>query len=200
MNTRRLSLAWTLAGAFLLAQQTPPPASATEAMYRAAAESAGRKFTHLQENARKPQPDQQPTVFTEQEINAYLSSGNVKLPVGVRNVRLTGTPGEVQARAEVDFDAITAGRNKGNPLLSLFHGTHLVEANGHAAGQNGQGQVHVDSAAIDGMSVPRIALEYFVDHYVKPRHPEAGMDSTFKLPARVDTAVVGEHTLTVTQK
>jgi hypothetical protein len=45
-----------------------------------------------------------------------------------------------------------------------------------------------------------MALEYFVSKYVTPKYPNVGMDSTFKLPYRIDTAVVGQGTLTVTQK
>lgn len=178
----------------------PPPASATQAMYQAAAESARRKFRHIDENGRRAHSDQTPTVLTEREINAYLSSGEVRLPKGVRSVRFTGQPDIVHAYANVDFDAITAGQRSANPLLGLFSGRHDVEVLAHASGSGHQGHVQIDSVTIDGVGVPRIALEYFVDHYVKPKHPNLGMDSTFQMPARIDIARVGLHTLTVTQK
>jgi hypothetical protein len=40
----------------------------------------------------------------------------------------------------------------------------------------------------------------FVNHYIKPKHPNLGIDNRFQLPDRIDTAVVGNHELTVTQK
>lgn len=180
--------------------QPPSPASATEAMYQGAASSAAQKFDYVQRNGGRVHPDQRPTVFTEREINAYLASGRVKLPKGVRSVRLIGTPGLVQGNAQVDFDAITAGKRGGNPLMLLFTGVHQVEASGHAIGRGGQGQLHIQTVSLDGIQVPHAALEFFIDHYIKPKHPNIGLDSTFKLPERIDTATVGEHTLTITQK
>jgi hypothetical protein len=40
----------------------------------------------------------------------------------------------------------------------------------------------------------------FVEKYVTPRYPDVGLDSTFALPAKIETATVGPHKLTVVQK
>jgi hypothetical protein len=45
-----------------------------------------------------------------------------------------------------------------------------------------------------------MALEYFVSKYITPKYPNIGLDSQFRLPNRIDTATVGYHKLTVTQK
>ncbi len=169
-------------------------------MYNAAAASADAKLRHIEENARRNPPDQRPTVLTEREINAYLASGQVELPTGVRSVRFTGQSNVVNTTARVDFDAITAQARSSNPLLSLFSGIHDVHAVAHARGSGGRGRVQIDSIDIDGVNVPRIALQYFLDHYVRPKHPEVGMDSEFALPARIDTANIGDHQLILTQK
>jgi hypothetical protein len=176
------------------------PASATDAMYRAAADSAERKIEHIQQNASRPQPDQTPTQFSEREINAYLASGKVKFPAGVQRVQLTGEPGIINATTRVDFDQITASRRSANPLLAFFTGVHDVQVEAHAQGSGGQGQVHVDSVSIDGVAVPRMALQFFMDRYIAPKYPGVGLDSTFQMPERIDTATIGAHTLTVTQK
>lgn len=180
--------------------QQPPPASSTQAMYNAASASAEAKFRHIEENARRNPPDQRATVLTEREINSYLSSGRLQLPIGVRAVRFTGQNGVVNTMARVDFDAITAKSRSQNPLLSLFSGIHDVHAVAHASGSGRQGRVHVDSIDIDGVNVPRMALQYFLDRYVRPKHPEVGMDSVFALPERIDTAAIGDHQLILTQK
>lgn len=180
--------------------QQQPPASSTQAMYNAASASAEAKFRHIEENARRNPPDQRPIVLTEREINAYLSSGWVQLPTGVRAVRFTGQNGVVNTTARVDFDAITAKSRSQNPLLSLFSGIHDVHAVAHASGSGRQGRVHIDSIDIDGVNVPRMALQYFLDRYVRPKHPEVGMDSVFALPERIDTATIGDHQLILTQK
>jgi hypothetical protein len=191
---------------FIIAQitfanaQQRPPASSTQAMYNAAAASAEAKLRHIEENARRNPPDQHPTVLTEREINAYLASGRVQLPTGVRAVRFTGQNGVANTTARVDFDAITAQSRSSNPLLSLFSGIHDVHAVAHALGSGRQGRVHIDSIDIDGVNVPRMALQYFLDHYVRPKHPEVGMDSVFTLPARIDTATIGDDQLIITQK
>ncbi|MGZ4820185.1 MAG: hypothetical protein ACXVZM_01165, partial [Terriglobales bacterium] len=85
--------------------QQPPAASSTQAMYNSAAASADAKFRHIEENARRHPPDQTPTVLSEREINAYIASGRVQLPVGVRTVSFTGQNGVLNTTARVDFDA-----------------------------------------------------------------------------------------------
>jgi hypothetical protein len=195
-----LSTVLLIGSATLLAQQTPPPASGTQAMYAAQANSCQKKFDHIRQNGSKAKPDQSPTTFTEGEINAWLSSGNAQLPQGVKKLQLRGEPGIIRATAYVDFDAITASKRSSNPLLYMFRGTHEVQASAHASGSAGQGQVHVDSVSIDGVSVPRMALEYFAEKYITPKYPGLGIDSRFNLPNRIDSATVADRKLIVTQK
>jgi hypothetical protein len=185
---------------FTITHAQQPAASSTQAMYNAAASSAEAKFRHIEQNARRNPPDQTPTVLTEREINAYLNSGRVQLPTGVRSVRFTGQNGVVDAVARVDFDAITAKSRSSNPLLSLFSGVHDVHALANASASGGQGRVHINSIEIDGVTVPRVALQFFIDHYLRPKYPDIGMDSVFKLPDRIDTARIGDHQLILTQK
>jgi hypothetical protein len=162
--------------------------------------SMERKLQHIDSNADAATPDPTPTVLTEGEVNAYLASGAVRLPRGVQRVRLEGLPGVVNADARVDFDQITQGSRSMNPLLALFSGVHQVQVASHAHGERGVGHVHVDSVSIDGIEVPQIALQYFVDRYLKPKHPELGIDSRFQMPDRIDSAVVGRHQVTLVQR
>jgi hypothetical protein len=181
-------------------QAVHPPASQTERMYQSAAQSANRKFQHIIQNSRRNPPDQTPTVLTEREVNAYVASDMVKLPAGVESVRFHGRPGVIDATARVDFDQIRASRPNSNPLLSLFSGVHDVHVIANAAANGGRGRVEIQSVDIDGVSVPRIALELFISHYLTPRYPDIGMTSTFHLAYRIDMATVGNGTLTITQK
>jgi len=181
-------------------QASRPPASATEGMYQVAAQSADRKIRHIASNGTRSQPDPRPTDLTEREINAYLQSGAVELPRGVSRLRLEGLDNTVTAHALVDFDVLTEGRRSSNPLLYLFSGTHDVDVVADAVGIGGEGRVYIKSVAIDGVNVPRAALEMFVNRYVKPKYPNLGLNSHFALPARIDSAVVGNHVLTVRQK
>ena len=44
------------------------------------------------------------------------------------------------------------------------------------------------------------AFLYPIEKYLHPKYPNIGLDSRFGLPDRIDTARVGTHKLTVTQK
>jgi hypothetical protein len=100
----------------------------------------------------------------------------------------------------VDFDQVKAGRHTSNPLLSLFSGVHDVVVVANASGTAGQGLVDVQSVSLDGVEVPQFLLEIFVEKYLKPKYPNVGLQSRFRLPDRIDTAIVGEHKLTVIQR
>ena len=196
MSTARTAVAFfvALSLSVALAQRTASTASSP------AARSMERKLEHLEHNAHEAAPDPAPTVMTEDEVNAYLQSGAVQLPRGVQRVRLEGLPGVVNADARVDFDQITQGSRSLNPLLALFSGVHQVQVTSHAHGEHGVGHVHVDSVSLDGVEVPQIALQFFVDRYIKPKHPDIGIDSRFQMPDRIDSAVVGQHQVTLVQK
>ena len=173
------------------AQRSPDPAPAAR---------FERKLQRMQSNAAQAQPDSSPTEFTEQEINAYFASGRVQLPVGVRSVVFQEQPGIIVGTSRVDFDQLKAGKNSYNPLLSVFSGVHEVVVTAHAYSARREGVVHVDSVSLDGVEVPAFVLEMFVEKYLKPKYPDIGIDSRFALPARVDSATVGLHQVTVIQK
>lgn len=164
------------------------------------AESLQRKLDYIQQNGKRAHPDPRPTVMTEEEINDYLASGHVKLPQGVKKVTFSGEAGAMTGVATVDFDEIRAGQRSSNPLLSIFNGTHLVRVEADAAATGGVAKVHVRTASLDGFNIPRSMLEYFIDKYLKPKYPNVGMDSTFQLTDKIDTATIGYHKLTITQK
>ena len=195
MKAARLPVAgMLLAAALCLGQQ--PQAGPNHRL----AESAQTKLDHIRENGQREHPDQTPTVLTEEEINDYFASGKVQLPQGVKKVRLEGRSGVVNGVVNVDFDEIRAGQKSPNPLLSIFNGAHTVWIEADAAAVGGTGKVHVRSVSIDGIEVPRMALEFFLQKYITPKYPNVGMDSEFKLTSRIDIATVGYHKLTVTQK
>ncbi len=158
------------------------------------------KLQHIQENGRLAHPDQRPTILTEAETNAYFAVGRIKLPAGVQSVVLHSTPGVITGLSHVDFDRLKQGRNASNPLLSVFSGVHDVEvvANAHGAGRIGY--VEIQSVSLDGVEVPRIVLQLFIDKYLKPKYPYLGMNSQFALPDKIDIAIVGSHQVAVTQK
>jgi hypothetical protein len=100
----------------------------------------------------------------------------------------------------VDFDQITASRRSSNPLLMVFTGVHDVAVVARANASGHMGLVQVDSVSIDGLQVPRMALQYFVERYVTAKYPGVGLESRFRMPSRIDVASVGANNVTLTQK
>jgi hypothetical protein len=164
------------------------------------ADSLQTKLDRIQANGERANPDQAPTIMSEEEVNDYIASGRIVLPQGVKKLKMEGRGGVVTAFLNVDFDEIRAGQNSFNPMLSVFSGQHDVRVEADASGSAREGRVHVREVTIDGISVPRMALEYFVSKYITPKYPNVGIDSQFQLPNKIDVATVGYHKLTVTQK
>jgi hypothetical protein len=179
--------------------EAKPPQSKVSANSAAVA-SMERKLQRVEANGAAAHPDQTPTEFTEEEVNSYLASGKVQFPSGVQSVKFQGEPGVITANTRVDFDQLKGGRNSSNPLLGMFSGVHDVIVQAHAHGSGGQGIVNVDSVSLDGVEIPRFVLQLFVEKYLQPKYPDIGLDSRFALPDRIDTATVGRHRLTITQK
>jgi hypothetical protein len=187
-----------------------PPSSARASSQPASSQQSGSghrladsmqtKLDHIRQNGQQAHPDQAPTVMTEEEVNDYIASGRIVMPQGVKKLRMEGRTGVVTAFLNVDFDEIRAGQKSANPMLSIFSGRHDVRVEADASGTGGQGKVSVRDVSIDGFSVPRMALEYFVSKYITPKYPNVGLDSQFQLPDKIDLATVGYHKLSVTQK
>ena len=174
----------------------------------AAAESANEKLAdqfaarlhHIQQNGASATPDTAPNVLPDDEGNAYFAAGRVKLPASVQQLRYATTPGTVNAVARIDFDVLTQNSTSNNPLLSLFSGVHDVRVIADTSAEKGTATVTAQSVEIDGIPVPRMALEYFVNKYLTSKYPNVGMTSHFKLPSRVDSAKVGKGEVTVYQR
>jgi hypothetical protein len=192
-------IAWSFAVTLAVVAQESTRRSTVPSNNPAA--SMERKLRHLERNGALQSPDQNPTVITETEVNDYFALRRAQLPKGVKSLRFAGRPEFITAKARVNFDEVRGSGDGGfNPLMALFSGEHDVEGEARASGAGGWATIEVQSVHIDGIRVPRMALEYFVDRYVKPKHPEIGLTSKFQMPSRIDTATVGDHILTLTQK
>ena len=152
--------------------------------------SMEQKIAYLKANAAKAHPDSKPVEITEAEANAFLNEGGVRLPAGVSNIRMAAHPGQIDSHALVDFDVVMQHRGANNPLAGVFNGRHDVHAVSDARGAYGDGTIHIQSVDLDGVEIPQWALEWFVGRYVTPRYPNVGLTSTFKLPLRIDSAVI----------
>lgn len=168
---------------------------------KAAADSFQRKVDFIKSNAAKPQPSQTPTVFSQEEINAYFSERRLKIPEGVQKVTFALQPEQVTAFTRVDFEKLRQSRPSMNPLLAIFDGVHDCQVVAHAESAGpGRVRVRVEAVNIDGMNVPHMALQMFVNHYVKPKYPNVDLDAEYKLPTRIDTATIKTEQGVIVQK
>lgn len=168
---------------------------------KAAADSFQRKVDFIKSNAAKPQPSHMPTVFSQEEINAYFSERRLKIPEGVQKVTFALQPEQVTAFTRVDFEKLRQSRPSMNPLLAIFDGVHDCQVVAHAESAGpGRVRVRVEAVNIDGMNVPHMALQMFVNHYVKPKYPNVDLDAEYKLPTRIDTATIKTEQGVIVQK
>jgi len=158
------------------------------------------KLDFLERNAKSNPISHRSTQINADEVNAWFREGGYKLPQGVQKVSFRSQPDTIQADATVDFDAIKEGKRNLNPVLSMFSGVHDVQVVANASAQGGQGHVNIQSVSIDGVEVPNLALELFINKYLKPKYPEVGMENQFQMPDRIDTATVGNDNALLTQK
>ncbi len=174
--------------------------AAQQTNHSSAFRSMEQKIAFLTANAAKSHPDPKPVELTESEANAYFNEGGVKLPKGVSNVHLAALAGQIEGRAQVDFEQIMQRRGQSNPLYGLFSGQHEVHATSQASGANGVGTIRIQSVDLDGVQIPQFALEWFVEHYLAPKYKNVGMTSTFKLPLRIESAVVEAAKIRLVQR
>jgi hypothetical protein len=204
-NSRRRNAIQVGANVFLAAVLLISPAfSAPNRQFKSdkeAADSFQKKVDFIRENASASSPVQQPTTFSQEEVNAYFAERRLKVPDGVQTVTFDLAPSQVTASTRVDFEKLRNSRPSMNPLLAIFDGVHDCKVVAHTdpAGP-GMVRVRVESVVIDGMEVPRMALELFIKHYVNPKYPDVSLENTYRLPARIDSAVIAQQAGTITQK
>lgn len=203
-STKSADISPILVGAIVLAVLSsaaiPQKASSQTRHFSAAAQNFQKKLDYLERNAKSNPVQHRSTQLNADEVNAWFREGGYKLPQGVQKVVFHSQPDTIVANTTVDFDEVKEGKRNLNPLLSMFSGVHDVEITATASAQNGQGHVTIQTVSIDGVGVPHLALEMFVKRYITPKYPGVGLDNTFTMPDRIDTATVGHDYALLTQR
>ena len=163
-------------------------------------QTAEKKFAAMTAFEANPVKGGTITTISDAEFNAWFNEGGVKWSDGVSDVRMESEPGIVHGSAVVDFDKVTAKSRSNNPLMMVFTGLHTVRVTAQATGSKGRGRVIVQSVSLDGLDIPKQTLEFFVQRYLQPKYPEVDLDTIIGLPYRIDSAVVGDGRITLTQK
>lgn len=160
--------------------------------------SFSEKLKVIQRNEDSSGPWQNVTL-TAAEVNRYFASdGAKKLPRGVTHLVLSSRPGEIDGSALVDFDAIE-GRKNGNPLLAMFFsGVHQVVARAHVDdASEPAAHLTVDQVSLDGQRIPNPLIDFAIDTFVRPRHPNLGRTFAVKLPRHARSASVTDNAVTL---
>jgi hypothetical protein len=139
-------------------------------------------------------PSKQPrqTALSERELNVLLAddAAGLQLPMGVvePTVAILGA-GRVSASAIVDLDAVRKQRSPTSMLdpMSYVSGRLPVTATGLLRTGNGVGRFQLESAAVGGVPLPKVALQEIVNYYSRtPENPQGiALDDPFPLPANI---------------
>jgi hypothetical protein len=162
------------------------------------ASSFQAKLDQIVQNEDAPGPWSDVTL-TAADANAWFAGpGAQKLPNGVKRLVVSSQPGEITGNATINFDEIE-GRKQGNPLLSMiFSGTHEVVASAHVdSAQAPAAKLTVDTVRLDGQRIPNALIDFAVDTFIRPTHPEIGRTFQVSLPKHVKSAVLGTNQVTL---
>jgi hypothetical protein len=187
-----LAAALLLAGGLLgippLAAQDGNTGQSQE-LSRQAAQSAAAKFRIVRE-AHDSGAAFSPVRITELEANSYLHyEYSPDLPAGSSQARLAFQPGRVSGSSLVDFDKLKEGlRTPPHPIADfLLRGEHTIAVQGTASGANGIGEFRLERVMLDGVPLPQPVVEFLIEHYLRPRYPNAAIDRPFRLPFSIDS-------------
>jgi hypothetical protein len=201
MTLRSLALAAGLVGAVL---GTAVPA---QDPLRADAASMQRKLLVIvargeMKPAQKPAPLR--TLLTDREVNAYFKvHGAEFMPDGVIDPQVAiDNGGLVRARAMVDLDKAlkTKERSVLDPLAWLS-GKVEVTAVGTLQAVDGKGRLAIETATLNGITIPKTLLQELVSVYSRSPDSAKGfsLDEPFALPANIRSVETVRGAATVVQ-
>lgn len=132
--------------------------------------------------------------FTPAELNSWLQAeAKIRVPKGVRDVRLALGSSRATAWAMVDFVALrqaATGAPPGWIMQNLFAGERPVTVTARVVSRNGKARVDVERVEVSGVPAEGPALDFLIEHYVKPTFPAAKVAQWFELGYRLDRVAV----------
>jgi hypothetical protein len=139
--------------------------------------------------ANPPKPRQ--FSISEREANSYLVFNlKEKIPQGLANPEITMIgDGALAARVLVDMDEVKRRRQSRSLIdpLNYLSGQVPLNARGILRTREGRGQLHLRSADIGGVPLPKPLLQELVSFFSRtPQNPNGfDIDSPFDLPAKI---------------
>jgi hypothetical protein len=199
------ALAWFTLGTLLFAGQ----AANEQPLSKAHGDRFHAKLSKIVETGNIPKSTNKArpsvtTQFSDTELNAYLRF-NLKdeIPVGIVDPSLQALgEGRVSGRAIVDLDAVRKQKQRGwlDPMGYLT-GRLPLTARGRLTTQDGMGRFQLESAEINGVTVPKMFVQELLSFYSRtPEDPDGiNMDDPFVLPAQIREIRVAAGSTTIVQ-
>ena len=198
------TLLLTAAAVILLARVSGPLAAAGAAS-RQEADALARKISQItRRGADAARPGVRRTEVTESEVNSwFVFRGRPYLPDGVTEprVNMLGS-GSMRGVATVDLEALGKRKSRGGGMLDLWSylgGKVPVAVTGTLRAQDGRGRFDVQSAEVGGLPVPKALVQELVSAYTADDGKKVSLDSSFDLPAGIQSIDVGRGQLVVVQ-
>lgn len=161
------------------------------------------KLEELAENStRSPVPPKHLT-FAEDEVNLLVArylKGNAPQAIGEPQVTIL-SDARLVARVLVDVDEFKRNRKRNSGPLNFLSGKVPVIVRGDVAGQNGRGQFRLQSAEVNGITLPRaMVLELLANHTRSRNYPQGfDIEKPFDLPLKIREMGLSPGELWVTQ-
>jgi hypothetical protein len=198
------TLLLTAAAVILLARVSGPLAAAGAAS-RQEADALARKISQItKRGADAARPGVRRTEVTESEVNSwFVFRGRTYLPDGVTEprVNMLGS-GSMRGVATVDLEALGKRKSRGGGMLDLWSylgGKVPIAVTGTLRAQDGRGRFEMQSAEVGGLPVPKALVQELVSAYTADDGKSISLDSSFDLPAGIQSIDVGRGQLVVVQ-
>lgn len=147
------------------------------------------KLDELAENStRSPVPPKN-LAFAEDEVNLLVArylKENAPQAIGEPRVTIL-SDSRLVARVLVDVDEFKRNRKRVSGPLNFLSGKVPVVVRGDLTGQNGRGQFRLQSAEVNGVTLPRsLVLELLANHTRNREFPQGfDIEKPFDLPHKI---------------
>jgi hypothetical protein len=142
-------------------------------------------------------------VFSPAEVNAYAQHQVRRNGVaGVRDPYFEIHNGRMRASALIDFLKLqeTNGEPPGWLMRQLLSGERPVTVDLRVMSNGGRCRVDVERLEVSGVPVEGRGLEFLIDHFFRPRFPDAKIGQWFELQYRLEAIELGPNGVLVRAK
>jgi hypothetical protein len=153
-------------------------------------ESARRKADLIENDQAKPGAV---ISFSVAEANAYArEEARREVGEGLRNAKVWFSAGKASGSAVVDFVKLQTekGRPPGLLLRWMLQGEKEVQVSVKVEARDGKAKIDIDEVYLEGVGIPKGAVDLLIEYYLLPRFPEAKIGEWFELRHRVERITV----------